>query len=394
MLRLRTLGGVVVEGDAGPLGGTAAQRKSLALLSLLAPGNARGMSRDKIVSYLWPETEPLRAAHRLAQLVYALRRDLQSGDLVLGTSELRLNSAVITSDAAEFGAARRAGDLEQAVSLYGGAFLDGFYLTNAPEFERWVENERAGFAREYAEALETLAAQATVRGDHRQAAAWWRRLANHDPLSSRVTVQLMSTLAAAGNRGEAIEQARAYQDLIQRELDAEPNPAIIALAEQLRRRPAAAAAALEEAPSADLPIAVLPFASLSAPPANNYFAEGLSEELMSALARVKGLRVVARSSIAAFRNTALDAREVGSRLGVRAIVEGTVRQADDRLRLTVQLVDASNGCYLWSERYERELDDTFAVQDQLTQAIVAGMREPLLRLQGAVSAESGRPGQL
>jgi TolB-like protein len=391
MLRLRTLGGAVVQGESGPLGGAAAQRKSLALLALLAPGSERGMSRDKIVTYLWPDAEPVRAAHGMSQLLYALRRELGAEDLVLGTSELRLNPAVMTSDVAEFVAARRAGDLEQAVSLYGGPFLDGFYLTDAAEFERWVENERAGLARDYAEALETLAAQASVRGEHRQAAAWWRRLADHDPLSSRVTVHLMSTLAAAGNRAEAIEQARAYQDLIQRELDAEPNPAIIALAEQLRRKPAAAAPAVDRG-AADLSIAVLPFASLSESAANNYFAEGLGEELMSALARVKGVRVVARSSAATLRNSDLDVREIGSRLGVRAFVEGTVRQADNRLRLSVRLVDAADGCHLWSERYEREVDETFAVQDQLTQAIVAGMQEALGRLRQATSSESGQPG--
>ena len=392
MLRLRTLGGAVVQGESGPLGGAAAQRKSLALLALLAPGSERGMSRDKIVTYLWPDAEPVRAAHGMSQLLYALRRELGAEDLVLGTSELRLNPAVMTSDVAEFVAARRAGDLDQAVSLYGGPFLDGFYLTDAADFERWVENERAGLARDYEEALETLAAQASVRGEHRQAAAWWRRLADHDPLSSRVTVHLMSTLAAAGNRAEAIEQARAYQDLIQRELDAEPNPAIIALAEQLRRKPAAAAPAVERGAAAALSIAVLPFASLSESAANNYFAEGLGEELMGALAREKGVRVVARSSVATLRNSDLNGREIGSRLGVRAFVEGTVRQADDRLRLSVRLVDATDGCHLWSERYERKVDDTFAVQDQLTQAIVAGMQEALGRLRQGISSESSKPG--
>jgi TolB-like protein len=391
MLRLRTLGGAVVQGDTGPLGGAAAQRKSLALLALLAPGSERGMSRDKIVTYLWPDAEPVPAAHRMTQLLYALRRELAAEDLVLGTSEIRLNPAVMTSDVAEFGAARRAGDLEQAVSLYGGPFLDGFYLTGAAEFEHWVENERAGLAREYGEALETLAAQATVRGEHRQAAAWWRRLADHDPLSSRVTVHLMSTLAAAGNRAEAIEQARAYQDLIQRELEAEPNPAILALAEQLRRKPAAAAAAVERG-AGELSIAVLPFASLSESAVNNYFAEGLAEELMGALAREKGVRVVARSSVAAMRNSDSNVREIGSRLGVHAFVEGTVRQADDRLRLSVRLVDAVDGCHLWSERYERTVNDTFAAQDQLTQAIVAGMQEALERLRQGISSESSKPG--
>jgi TolB-like protein len=391
MLRLRTLGGAVVQGETGPLGGAAAQRKSLSLLALLAPGSERGMSRDKIVTYLWPDAEPVRAAHRMTQLLYALRRELGADDLVLGTSELRLNPAVMTSDVAEFGAARRAGHLERAVLLYAGPFLDGFYLTEAAEFERWVENERAGLAREYGEALETLAAQASVRGEHRQAAAWWRRLADHDPLSSRVTVHLMSTLAAAGNRAEAIEQARAYQELIQRELEAEPNPAIIALADQLRRKPAAAAPAVERG-GADLSIAVLPFESLSESAANNYFAEGLAEELMGALARERGVRVVARSSVAALRNSDFNAREIGSRLGVRAFVEGTVRQADDRLRLSVRLVDAADGCHLWSERYERKVDDTFAVQDQLTQAIVAGMQEALGRLRQGTFPKSGKPG--
>lgn len=392
MLRLRTLGGLMVEGDTGPLGGTAAQRKSLALLALLASGNERGMSRDKVVAYLWPESEPARAAHRLAQLIYTLRRDLESEDPVLGTSELRLNSAVITSDLAEFAAARRAGDLERAVSLYGGPFLDGFYLPRAPEFERWVENERAGYAREYAEAVETLAVQANSRGDPREATVWWRRLADQDPLSSRIMVHLMSTLAAAGSRAEAIELAGAYQDLIQRELDAEPNPAIVALAQQLRRRPATAPSGLERAESAELSIAVLPFESLSENPGNAYFAEGLGEELMSALARVKGLRVVARSSVATLRNSDLDARELGTRLGARALVEGTIRQADDRLRLSVRLVDATDGCHLWSERYERKVGDVFAAQDQLTESIVVGMREVLGRLRQGISAESGQAG--
>jgi TolB-like protein len=347
------------------------------------------MSRDKIVAYLWPETEPARAAHRLAQLIYALRRGLGSEDLVLGSTELRLNPAVISSDVAEFSAARRAGDLERAVSLYGGPFLDGFYLPDAPEFERWVENERAGFNREYAEAVETLAVQANARGDHREATAWWRRLADQDPLSSRIMVHLMSTLAAAGSRAEAIELAGEYQDLIRRELDAEPNPAIVALAEQLRRRSATAPSGVDRAGSADLSIAVLPFESFSENTGNTYFAEGLGEELMSALARVKGVRVVARSSVATLRNSDLDAREIGSRLGVRALVEGAIRQAEDRLRLSVRLVDATDGCHLWSERYERKVDDVFAAQDQLTEAIVTGMKAALDRLRQANSAESG-----
>lgn len=376
MLRLRTLGGAAVESEAGALGGTAAQRKSLALLTLLAVAGDRGISRDKLLAYLWPEIEPERAGHRLAQALHALRRDLRIGDLFLGSAELRLNAALMGSDVVEFGTARRAGELERAVALYAGPFLDGFFLSGAPDFERWVDNERAGLARDYGEALEALAAEAVARGDRGRAAEWWRRLANHDPLSSRVTIHLMSALAAAGSRADAIERARSYQELIQRELDAAPNPAVLALAQQLR----------QGAPRGrELSVAVLPFTNLSALSVNDFFAEGLVEELVSGLARLDGVRVAARMSAHAFRATGLDATEIARRLNVSALIEGSLRQSDDRMRLTVQLVDAADGCHLWSERYERRIGDPFAVQDELSQLIVDGVEKHLagLRSPGA-----------
>lgn len=374
MLRLSVLGGAVVEGARGPLGGAAAQRKSLALLALLAPAGERGVSRDKILAYIWPEAEAEKAGHRLAQVLYALRRAVQADDLFLGSNDLRLNPELITSDAVEFGAARHRGEFERAVGLYGGPFLDGFYLRGAAEFERWAENERAGFAREYAETLETLAAEATLRGDHRRAAEWWRRLADQDPLSSRVTVHLMSALAAAGSRADAIELASAYQALIQRELEAAPNPAVLALAQQLRRR------SLDPPQKpGEVSVAVLPFANLSPTQTNDYFAEGLGEELTTALAQVQGVRVAARTSVKAFGSQDLDAREIGRRLGVNLLLEGSVRQHGDRIRLTAQLIDIADGCHLWSQRYERQVVDPFTVQDELTRLIVAGVEGQLTR---------------
>lgn len=378
MLRLRTLGGAVLESGGAALAGAAGQRKSLALLALLAPD--RGVSRDKVLAYLWPEAEPDRAGHRLTQLLYALRRDLKAEELFLGSNELRLNADLIGSDVQEFSSARRAGELERAVSLYGGPFLDGFFLSGAPEFERWVENERAGLAGDYAEALETLAADAAAQGDPRRAAQWWRRLAEQDPLSSRVTVHLMSALAAAGSRAAALDQAREYEALVRDELGAAPNPAVLALAAQLRQRPRESAVGSQAAPRPAVFVAVLPFANLSAVPTNEFFAEGLADELAAALARIDGVRVAARTSAQAFRGGDLDAKEIGRRLGVHALLEGSVRQAAGRVRVTAQLVDASDGCHLWSERYEREVADVFAVQDELTGAIVSGAQGPLLSL--------------
>ena len=380
MLRFKTLGGAAVEGDTGPVGGAAAHRKSLALLALLAVAGDRGISRDKLLAYLWPETDPDRAGHRLTQALYALRRDLKVGPLFLGSTELRLNAELMGSDVEEFVVARRAGQLERAIALYAGPFLDGFFLSGAPEFERWVDNERAGLARDYADTLETLAAEAVARGDLVHAAEWWRRLADHDPLSSRVTVHLMSALAAAGKRADAIERAGAYQGLIQRELDAAPNPAVLALARQLRQGTGR---------GSELSVAVLPFANLSSLPANDFFAEGLVEELMSGLARLEGVRVAARTSGNAFRTTELDAREIARRLNVSALIEGSLRQSDDRVRLTVHLVDATDGCHLWSERYERQLTDPFGVQDELSRLIVDGVEARLAWLRTRGAPESG-----
>ena len=377
MLRVRLLGGAVVEGENGPLGGAAGQRKSLAVLGLLGAAGDRGMSRDRILAYVWPEVDLEKGSHRLTQVLYALRRELHADDLCLGSCELRLNPDRVSSDVWEFETARQAGDLERAVELYGGPFLEGFFLTDAPEFERWVENERAGFAQQVVEALETLAAKSAAAGDHHRAAWWWQRLADHDPLSSRVTIHLMSALAAAGDRAEALERARDYQGLLERELQAAPNPAVMALADQLRREPSGGLLARgATAPRASL-IGVLPFSNLSPVSVNDWFAEGLTEELRSGLAGIEGVKVAARISVQVLREAGLDACAIGRRLKLHALVEGSVRQAGARMRLSVRLIDPADGCYLWSATYERTVTDAFAVQDELTGLIVAGVRGKL-----------------
>ncbi|HEU4523966.1 MAG TPA: winged helix-turn-helix domain-containing protein, partial [Gemmatimonadales bacterium] len=148
VLRLQTLGGLSIQADDRTSLATI-QRRRLALLALLARCGDRAITRDKILGYLWPESEPEKARNVLAQALYALRRDLGAEQLFLGTTELRLNPEVLTSDAAEFEAALGGGQLERAVGLYRGPFLDGFYINEAPEFERWVENQRADLAQAF-----------------------------------------------------------------------------------------------------------------------------------------------------------------------------------------------------------------------------------------------------
>ncbi|MGA2587596.1 MAG: protein kinase [Candidatus Aminicenantales bacterium] len=137
-----------------------------------------------------------------------------------------------------------------------------------------------------------------------------------------------------------------------------------------RERESGRAAAAPSAPS----LAVLPFANLSADQENEYFSDGLAEDIIDALTQVPGLRVMARTSAFAFRGKEQDVREIGARLNVEHILEGSVRRLGSRIRVTAQLVKASDGYHLWSQRFDREMTDVFAIQDEISQAIVEKLR--------------------
>jgi TolB-like protein len=121
-------------------------------------------------------------------------------------------------------------------------------------------------------------------------------------------------------------------------------------------------------------IAVLPFLNLGGDPDNEYFSDGLAEDIIDALTQVPGLRVMARTSAFAFRGKEQDVRRIGAELNVAHILEGSVRRAGSRLRVTAQLVKASDGYHLWSQRFDREMTDVFAIQDEISQAIVEKLR--------------------
>ena len=135
------------------------------------------------------------------------------------------------------------------------------------------------------------------------------------------------------------------------------------------RGPAAVASGPQAA--AETSVAVLPFVNLSSDPENEYFSDGMTDEVINALARVPGLRVPARTSCFMFKGKNVDVRQIGERLNVRTLLEGSLRKAGDRIRLTVQLINVSDGYQLWSRTYERTLADVFALQDDLTRAIVS-----------------------
>jgi TolB-like protein/Tfp pilus assembly protein PilF len=136
-------------------------------------------------------------------------------------------------------------------------------------------------------------------------------------------------------------------------------------------------------------IAVLPFADQSAGREYEYFADGMTEELMARLAHVDGLDVVGRTSVFAFKDHAIDVREIASRLNVTAVLQGSVRHSGDRLRIVAQLIDARNGYQLWTETYEREIEDVFAIQDDISRQIVTRLRGESARANASPVKEPG-----
>ena len=134
-------------------------------------------------------------------------------------------------------------------------------------------------------------------------------------------------------------------------------------------------------------VAVLPFANLSQDPAQEYFSDGVTEDLITGLSKVSGLFVIARNSVFTYKGKPVQVREVGRDLGVRYVLEGGVQRSGSRVRITAQLVDASTGYHIWAERYDREVNDIFALQDQVTQQIVRAMAVKL------TEAEKGRLGR-
>jgi len=214
MFRLEVLGGLTLTCDGRHL---TPPRRQLAVLAFLAAAGERGAARDKVIACLWPESTADNARHALEQLLYSLRRQLPAV-LVSGADPLRLDAAAISTDLADFSARMASGDLAGAAALYRGPFLDGFFLSGAPEFERWVDRERARLSGEYEQALHTLAEQAEVSGRHTEEIDLKRRLALADPFAERAATDLVRALAAAGDWSGAARAAREYMARARQEL--------------------------------------------------------------------------------------------------------------------------------------------------------------------------------
>ena len=232
LLRLRTFGGLWIENPQAEAA-TGPRPRSLALLAICAAAGAKGVSRERALGVLWPNSHPERARHALSQTLYYVRREV-GAEVIVSSPDLRLDPRLITSDVDDFLAAIRSKNWADATALYTGTFLDGFYLSDAPEFERWVDDERSSLAADATRAFEAAAKASLEAGHHDEALDSLRRLTRIDPANSRFAAKYMEALADAGDRAGAVAHGKAHLELLQREFELDPDAELEQLIARLR----------------------------------------------------------------------------------------------------------------------------------------------------------------
>lgn len=416
---LRTFGGLSLEAEPGDVAVPSIGPRRLALLALVAAAGARGITREKILGIMWAETDEEQARHTLSQTLYLLRR-ATGRDWIAGTSQLRL-AASIRSDVGDFQEALTAENLARAAEHYTGPFLEGFYLAGAPEFEQWVEEMRARLRSAALRALETLARRASEPGASAEAIHWWRRLGEIDPFSATYATGTIRALVASGDQAGALRFARNYESRLQRELETEPDPAIVELIASLRSRtkepvatpwllaPPVAAAPVSSASAEPeqtggtaqsrwklwLPVSIVVAGAVAAvawsmrgPPAvsatrpslaigfihsRDSVASGpvLRDMLATNLARIDGIQVVANSRLLELLpsgpHPASATADAARRAGAREIVEGELAVADRVLVLSLRRVALQTGVV--RRGYSVRAENAFALIDSATAAI-------------------------
>lgn len=235
-------------------------RHRLALLALLSRAHPGGVSRDRLIGLLWPERDTASARHLLRQAIHEIRQEL--GPTAIGGigDDVRLGETRLAVDNVEFETAIAAGDLEGAVSLYHGPFLDGFFIDDAQPLDEWISAQRAQLAGRYESSLESLAKNADRLDDHASAARWWRVLMTERPTDSRVALHLIDALDAMRDRVTALAVGAEHVAYLQREIGVEPDAEFRARLLRLGVTPRRTAPVLEHAtePKSESAILVSP----------------------------------------------------------------------------------------------------------------------------------------
>ncbi|SHE56167.1 TolB amino-terminal domain-containing protein [Fodinibius roseus] len=357
--------------------------KRLALLVYLTLDRPRGFKRrDSLLPLFWPNLGQKSARNALSNMLYQIRKAL-GNEIIINRGKEEIEVGSIWCDVTAFEEARKKEEYKRALELYRSNLLEGFHVPDAsPEFGQWLDLERRRVQRGYREVLEKLAQQAEKRGDPEAAAKWWYKYIAEDPYDSRATRRLMEALVAADKRPEAIRIAENHAGLLKKEFGASATEKTEKLTGGLEKAAAKFKDRRETSQPGDLntrTIAVLPFETLDSNGEIKPLATGIHNDLLTKLSNISALTVIARNSVLRYRGTEASVAKVARELVVGTIVEGTVQQARNRVRLNVQLTDTRNEQLLWAETYERELtaENLFQIQSELAEKVTDTLQAQL-----------------
>jgi TolB-like protein len=329
---------------------------------------------------LWSETGDERARHNLRQALSKIRRSY--GPLIVAAGEtLALDLELCSVDVQDFNTLARSTDvdaLSRCIALYRSDLLDGLVLREAL-YDEWLLGAQHQLRRTACEVIERLAVALADADRADEAISVLGRRIAMDPACEPAHRHLMELYDRIGRRSDALRQYQYLSEALQQHLGAEPEAETVAVYQRIRKGKSATPAApvtsarafATTQPDRELPtVAVVPFDNLSGPD-DAYFVDGMVEDIITALSHFSSLMVISRGSTFSLRGRELSDREVADELGAQYIVRGSIRRAGNRVRLSIQLLDAHAESTLWAHRFDREIEDVFVVQDELSSTIVS-----------------------
>ena len=386
-MQLQILGGMDLTSASGEPAPDVTRQTRL-MLACLALAGPKGLTRTELCTLFWPDRPSALGRNSLRQALVAIKRALSGRANAMSLQSdlevVRLSAGAGTIDVHAFrhGVQGNRDSMIAAANAYRGELLAGVEVPD--DVEQFVTSHGRSL-NDQAQALAERLSKPDDADDEMLdcAQALAGRLLQSNPASEEAHRALMRIHLRRGRTNAALRQFEQCKEALRRELGTEPDVESRRLFDSIqssdsddKAQPADRSAAANGAgvyPS----IAIMPFDNLGDAP-DAYFADGVVEEITSTLSRIRDFFVIARQSTFTFKGRFVDVREVGRELGVAYVVEGTVRRGGDRLRISVQLVDAVTRAQLWSDRYEGAATEIFAFQDQIA-AQVGGALKPAIR---------------